>query len=61
MPCSISIFEKDNQVLIGTGQPVVIKAIAQNKEIIDLVTEAEKKIKELINYAAVLKNWSQQV
>lgn len=55
LPCSISIFEKDNQVLIGTGQPAVIKAVAQNKEIIDLAIKAEGMIKELVNYAAGVK------
>lgn len=52
LPCSISVFKKGNDVLVGTGQPAVIKAITQNKDIAALATQADEQIKELIHKAA---------
>ncbi len=52
LPCSITIFKKGNDVLIGTGQPDVMKALSQTKDMIDLATKAEIQIKELIHKAA---------
>ena len=52
LPCSISVFEKDGKVLVGTGQPAIIKALTQNKAINELASQAESQLKELIHEAA---------
>src|SRR6478672_12752292 len=48
LPCSVSVFEKDGKVLVGTGQPAIIKALTQNKPITELASQAEIQLKELI-------------
>ena len=55
LPCSISVFKKGNDILIGTGQPAVIKAITQNKDIAQLAAQAEGQIKDLIHESAGVK------
>lgn len=52
LPCSISIFQKDGKVLVGTGQPAIIKALSNNPLITELATQAETQLKELIHEAA---------
>lgn len=52
LPCSISIFQKAGKVLVGTGQPAIIKALTKNQEIAELASQAESQLKELINEAA---------
>ena len=52
LPCSISVFQKGKDVLVGTGQPAVIKAITQNQDIAALATQAEGEIKDLIHESA---------
>ena len=52
LPCSISVFEKEGKVLVGTGQPAIIKALTQNASITDLASQAEIQLKELIQEAA---------
>jgi glutaredoxin 3 len=52
LPCAISVFKKDGEVLIGTGQPAVIKAISQNEEVTKMATVAESMVKKLINESA---------
>ena len=55
LPCSIAVFTKNNDVLIGTGQPAIIKAISQSKHIAEIATQAENDIKELIHESAGVK------
>lgn len=52
LPCSISILNKNREVLVGTGQPAIIKAISQNPDISKMASVAELKVKELINKSA---------
>lgn len=52
LPCSISVFEKEGKVLVGTGQPALIKALTQNEPITELASQAEIQLKELIHEAA---------
>ncbi len=52
LPCSISVVDIDGQTTVGSGQPNVIKAITQNREIQELAGAAERQIKELIHAAA---------
>ena len=52
LPCAVSVFEKKGDVLAGTGQPAVIKALSQNGRIAQLAAEAETKVKELIHESA---------
>lgn len=52
LPCSVSVFEKDGNVMIGTGQPAIIKALTQNRDITEVAAQAETAVKELIHAAA---------
>jgi glutaredoxin/uncharacterized protein (DUF302 family) len=52
LPCSISIFEMNGEVKIGTGQPAIIKAISQNQDIANIANLADIQTKELIHEAA---------
>lgn len=52
LPCAISVFEKDGNLMVGTGQPSVIKALAKTPSVALLGQEAEKEVKELVNEAA---------
>ncbi len=52
LPCAISIFEKDGEVRVGTGQPAIIKALSRNEDIAELANQAETQLKELIHQAA---------
>jgi len=52
MPCAISVFKKGNDVMVGTGQPAVIKALARTAVAAQMATQAEEEIKKLIHDAA---------
>lgn len=52
LPCAISIFKKGEDIVIGTGQPTVIKALTQNKDMAELAAKADEEIKNLIHLAA---------
>ena len=52
MPCAISVFKKGNDVMVGTGQPAVIKALARTAVAAQMATQAEEEIKKLIHEAA---------
>lgn len=52
LPCAISVFEKEGEVRVGTGQPAIIKALSRNEDIAELATRAETQLKELIHQAA---------
>lgn len=52
LPCAISVYKNGNDVMIGTGQPSVIKALAQNEEIAQVASIAEQQIQALIHTSA---------
>ncbi len=52
MPCAISVFKKGNDVMVGTGQPAVIKALARTAVAAQMATQAEEEVKRLIHEAA---------
>lgn len=52
LPCAISVFRKGNDILIGTGQPTVLKNITKSQDINKLAAEAETQMKSLIHTAA---------
>lgn len=54
LPCTVAVFEKEGNILIGASKPSVIKDITHghNENLNQLATEAEKAIKELIHTAA---------
>ena len=56
LPCAITVFKKDNDVLIGTGQPAIIKALAQSEHLQQLAANAESQIKNLIHEAAGIED-----
>jgi glutaredoxin 3 len=52
LPCAITVMKKGDDVLIGTGQPAVMQALAQSKAVGQMAATAEKELKELIHAAA---------
>jgi glutaredoxin/uncharacterized protein (DUF302 family) len=52
LPCSIIVMKQDDAVMVGTGQPAIIKAIAQTKQLTELADNAEKVIKAIIHTSA---------
>jgi glutaredoxin/uncharacterized protein (DUF302 family) len=52
MPCAISVFKKGEDVMVGTGQPAVIKALARTAVAAQMATQAEEEVKKLIHEAA---------
>lgn len=52
LPCSITVFQKGTDVLVGTGQPAILKAITRSEDVTKLASEAEGQIYELIHKAA---------
>ncbi len=52
LPCSISIFKRQNDVIIGSGQTSLIKMISQDPIITNEANLMEEKIKEIIHAAA---------
>ena len=52
LPCAVSIIKKGNEVLVGTGQTAILKALAQNPQLAGLAAEADEQIKQLVNDAA---------
>lgn len=52
LPCAVTVLKKGDDVLIGTGQLTVMKALVQSKTLEVMVTEAEKEIKKLIHSSA---------
>ncbi len=52
LPCSISIFKEGNNVLVGTGQPAIIKILTQNQNILETASQLENQIKSLIHKSA---------
>lgn len=52
LPCAISVFRKGNDIMIGTGEPTVLRAVTKSQDINKLASEAERQIKSLIHTAA---------
>lgn len=52
LPCSITILKKGDDVLVGTGQPAIIKTLVPSGPLAELATNADHASKELINAAA---------
>ncbi|NWJ46972.1 MAG: DUF302 domain-containing protein [Chloroflexi bacterium] len=52
LPCAITIFEREGEVRVGTGQPTIIKALSQSQDIAELAGQAESQTRELIHEAA---------
>ena len=51
LPCSVTVFQKGKDVLVGSGQPAVIKAIAKNEDIQKQAGIAEQLLTELVHTA----------
>lgn len=52
LPCSISVFKKGQDVMVGTGSPAVIKGLSQNRRIYELGAKAESEVKKIVENAA---------
>ena len=52
LPCSISVFKKGQDVMVGTGNPAVLKGLSQNRRIYELGAKAESEVKKIVENAA---------
>ena len=52
LPCSISVFKKGQDIMVGTGSPAVIKGLSQNRSIYELGAKAESEVKKIVENAA---------
>ncbi len=52
LPCSIAVLSKKDDVVIGVGSPAVLGGVSQNPAIIQLATEAEETLKNLVHASA---------
>lgn len=51
LPCSITVFKKGDDVMIGSGEPSVIKALARTATTAQIATQIEDEIKAMIHEA----------
>ena len=52
MPCSICVLKQGNDVLVGTGQPSIIKSLLHGGPLTEIAMEADIASKEIIHEAA---------
>ncbi|MCL5666193.1 MAG: hypothetical protein M1383_00225 [Patescibacteria group bacterium] len=52
LPCAVSVIKKGNDVLVGSGQTAILKALAQQPQLAQLAADADKTVKEIIHHAA---------
>lgn len=52
LPCAVSIIKKGDDVLVGTGQTAILKALTQNPKLAEVAAKADTVIKNLIHEAA---------
>lgn len=52
MPFSVSIINKENKVLVGSGQTQIIKALGTGQELNEMASKTEAELKKLIHEAA---------
>jgi len=52
LPCSITVMKKGDDVLVGTSQPSIIKALSQSPKLLELANTAEQIIKNVIHESA---------
>ncbi len=52
LPCAVSVINKGGEVLVGTGQTAILKALAQQPQLAEFAARADSIIKEIIHKAA---------
>jgi glutaredoxin 3 len=52
LPCSFYVLKKEGKVIVGSGDPSVLGAIGQNKELSTITTQMEDELKGFVNEAA---------
>jgi glutaredoxin/uncharacterized protein (DUF302 family) len=52
LPCAIALIKKDNEVLVGSGDPNLIGKLTDNPQIVTIAKQAENTLKNIINEAA---------
>ncbi len=52
LPCAVAIMTRKDDVMIGVGSPSVMASISQNPAILQLASQMEKQLKELIHKSA---------
>jgi glutaredoxin/uncharacterized protein (DUF302 family) len=52
LPCTIALIKKDNEVLVGSGDPNLIGRLTNNPQIVTIAKQAENTLKDIINEAA---------
>ena len=52
LPCAVSVINKGGEVLVGTGQTAILKALAQQPQLAEFAAQADSSMKEIIHNAA---------
>lgn len=52
LPCSLVVLKQGNDVLVGTGQPAIIKSLVQQGPLADIAVQADAASKHIIHEAA---------
>ncbi len=52
LPCSVSVFKKGDNLLVGTGTPSLLKAVSQSPALSLLASQADKEVKKIVNESA---------
>lgn len=51
LPCQLMVLNKDDQVMVGVGNINLLGKITNDPAVIEVASQAEKKMKELVNNA----------
>ncbi len=51
LPCSFVVFEKEDGVWVGVGDPQILGKVADNSKVADIASAAEETIKDIVNNA----------
>jgi len=52
LPCSIAVITQKGDVMVGVGNPTVLRGVSQNPAIAQIAAEADTQLKELIHQSA---------
>lgn len=51
MPCSVVVINKENQVIVGVGNPSLIGKLTENPDLVGLSQKVEKILKQIVENA----------
>ncbi len=52
LPCAVAVLKKDDTVTVGAGSPSVLGSVSQHPAIVQLASQAETTLKELVHKSA---------